>query len=69
MASQQVQLRGSDDDVLYGTVTRAEDGTLTATRAGVPLLRQAQKYGEAPGATWKRLQTYCSGPLRAVAAK
>lgn len=68
MASQlpTIELRGSDDGVVYGTVIRARGGKLTATGAGVPLLRQAEKYGEASADTWGRLKKYCSGPLRAV---
>lgn len=70
MADQQViELRGTDDDVLRGTITRATNGKLAASGVGVALLRQAAKYGEAPADTWARMRGFCNGPLRAVAGE
>lgn len=68
MASQlpTIELRGTDDDVLRGTIERHPDGSLTATRAGAPFLRQAQKHHEVPADTWARMRGFCNGPLRAV---
>lgn len=70
MASQQtIELRGSDDNVVYGTITRATNGKLAATGAGLPYLRQAQRHGEEPTETWRRMREFCNGPLRAVMAE
>jgi len=71
MADQQgtIELRGSDDGKTYGAVRRQADGSLTASGAGVGLLRTAVRFAEAPAATWERLQGWCNGPLRAVVVK